>query len=1333
MGSSRRSTIAGSLRAILLALVVVASPVYSQATRVMSLHGPDVTNVRFKIADSGGSADLGVGVRWGLAAAFEEVNRAGGVQSFNLSLQALDDQYVASNTVVNVRSFINQSLFGIVGLVGTPTVKAALPYTNSANFPLIGSFTGTGAIRTPFNKYYVNIRAGYPDETAGAEQKISLRRYFVFAQLKSHSFPIVVLVATTPRPFSLHRPPMFSRLSVEAMVKYLTSVLLLNRISVYVQDDAFGQVGIDGVNASMTAIGMPIHSLAKFDRNCAVVTCADSYFTSGINTLLSGVVAPQAIVMVGTYGPLSRFVNLYRADPRSNGDSVIFMTVSFVGASSLMRALALTNDTRNVLVTNVVPNPWDTRLALIPRYQSALAKVCPSCQPDFTSLEGYITGRVVAAVLQWTPSLTNTSRESFLNILYDTPVFQLDGLRLGPYYPSTVSGGCNQGLRQIWTTKYEFNATLGSYEFQLVPEAGLAWDSTCFFDYANNLKRPYHFGQIYELGSSIGSSISTGLALAFKQINTELAGVYGHMLNLRSYAVSNGSQSVERLNFTISADRVLGLTGLQGRAEILDPVYRLALSQAGANNSVVATTGVPVLPVYDFVDGNSSFRSPFVQSILNIRPSSYDELFAQASHLAATGHSDISILYENTTFGTTLKNEAVIALMVNQVVPLTVTTFSPCSNIGCLDEELAAVIAGPVDYQTELIRIPTAILLLTQDLWTIKTAIVQVPALISASVTETRSKRETFVLGSWVDAESSLLFLQSASANGNASRIVWSSVVPLPTDTSYQIVVDFQRAVTMYSAPVGTARVAALEGFITAKFIALNIERVLSADSLVDGSKLLGSVYFSSVFLTGGFRAGPFSYTTLCDPTDERCACNQGSRTIFLFDLTSNAGNMTYASTIQYDGCGAPKVTTYTGPDILDQREKYATDFLYGFSRISRFQPVAAGLVVLLMVVFLLELICSVAFVIKKYGFRIRGETKNDEDNENMASKPAVPVNPPLIRDSVDNTLILAYTIFDAIQIALNIMHTKPFQFAFDRAKSLFTIIAFLGWEIPWALYWSSYAYILGGWTAIVGLIAYSSGENVDARGSILLVVFLAGAVVILGIIFLYIRYRWPHRYRESAKADKVNRLVKVFRGQDKSMGRSSMAMSSAGSLKSRGAGMEKARMSRENIRAVFSRWYEQGKIALPQLTALERAIDCYHPFLLICYQLSGANHEKFFEYLFKMNIGDLIYHEPIVDMGSIPVLNGGFQAATPTDGAINHNASLATSGGKTGSVMFPGSVHLLGSRLMDHSEPGRGAGVAHRDTGKHVSGFILPTPETVPEDIGDGTDGRGEIRPPEM
>src|SRR3546814_7996656 len=68
--------------------------------------------------------------------------------------------------------------------------------------------------------------------------------------------------------------------------------------------------------------------------------------------------APQAVVMVGAYKPVAEFIKVARRIDMNP----TFVNISFVGSAALAEALG--RDGEGVVITQVVPLPWDGSIPL---------------------------------------------------------------------------------------------------------------------------------------------------------------------------------------------------------------------------------------------------------------------------------------------------------------------------------------------------------------------------------------------------------------------------------------------------------------------------------------------------------------------------------------------------------------------------------------------------------------------------------------------------------------------------------------------------------------------------------------------------------------------------------------------------------------------------------------------------------------------------------------------------------------------------------------------------------------------------------------------------------
>jgi branched-chain amino acid transport system substrate-binding protein len=193
MDRSRSRIFAG-----LVILFAVASPLHARAeTGVTS----DAILFGQAAALEGPSSALGEGMRQGILAAFAEINAKGGVHGRKLHLVSRDDGYDPDRSVVQTTKLIEEdSIFALIGAVGTPTAIATVPISSARNVPFIGPFTGAEFLRAPELRSVVNIRASYSAEA-------------------------------------------------EAWIKHLTEDLHFTNIAIFYQDDSFGRDGLAGVGA----------------------------------------------------------------------------------------------------------------------------------------------------------------------------------------------------------------------------------------------------------------------------------------------------------------------------------------------------------------------------------------------------------------------------------------------------------------------------------------------------------------------------------------------------------------------------------------------------------------------------------------------------------------------------------------------------------------------------------------------------------------------------------------------------------------------------------------------------------------------------------------------------------------------------------------------------------------------------------------------------------------------------------------------------------------------------------------------------------------------------
>jgi ABC-type branched-subunit amino acid transport system substrate-binding protein len=364
---------------------------------------------------TGPSQELGTEMKKGISLAFDAQNAAGGVRGRRIALEFRDDQYQPQSAEVAARDLLDvlspassparcpsttsavvagdqpvstgalvrgpNAVLALVGSVGTPTMVRSAPIAVETGSLFFGAFTGAAKvlrddISGACRKYIFNVRASYAQEARATveffkKQRVGDSRHFI-------SFD---------------------------------------------QNDSFGQAGYDGLVAALTATdGAPSSPITRFrytrDDQASVPAQVQATTSYLAKLLADGGNHVVGILMTDTYGPATTYIRgvrdwQYAADAeqtttdKAHRLTLLFSNVSFVGPNSLAARLrdagtVATPDGRKpytdgVFVSQVVPNYESDNSDGVRDYLKALAAA--GLDPSFTSLEGYLSGRIFAAGL----------------------------------------------------------------------------------------------------------------------------------------------------------------------------------------------------------------------------------------------------------------------------------------------------------------------------------------------------------------------------------------------------------------------------------------------------------------------------------------------------------------------------------------------------------------------------------------------------------------------------------------------------------------------------------------------------------------------------------------------------------------------------------------------------------------------------------------------------------------------------------------------------------------------------------------------------------------------
>ncbi len=170
------------------------------------------------------------------------------------------------------------------------------------------------------------------------------------------------------------------------IVRQLTN-LGLKKIAVFHQNDAYGKAGLDGVTLALEALNLKPVATATVERNTVAVDAA-------VKTIIAA--APDAVVQISAYNSCAAFIRA----ARKAGYGGTFHNVSFVGTQALADALG--KDGAGVVVSQVMPSPYNPARAIAREFVDAVKKAGGEAQANFSSMEGYLAAKVFAEGLRRT-------------------------------------------------------------------------------------------------------------------------------------------------------------------------------------------------------------------------------------------------------------------------------------------------------------------------------------------------------------------------------------------------------------------------------------------------------------------------------------------------------------------------------------------------------------------------------------------------------------------------------------------------------------------------------------------------------------------------------------------------------------------------------------------------------------------------------------------------------------------------------------------------------------------------------------------------------------------
>ncbi len=385
---------------------------FSNTIDATPLSADNMIKVGMTAALTGPSQTLGKSMKEGIEIYFNKINAMGGIFGKKLKLIVLDDKYEPELAGRNMRHLIDQDhVIVVIGNVGTPTATITIPIANEKKTLLFGALTGADILRkTKPDRYIINLRASYQEEI---------------------SMMITNLLATGIKP---------------------------DEIAFFTQNDAYGDSGYDSAMSVLKKAGYTHPEglpHGRYKRNTTNVE-------AGLADILNNVEkTPKAFIIVGTYKPSAKFINLAKIE----FPDALFLNLSFVGAVALNSEL---KNSHNVIVTQVVPY-FNMELPAIREYHDDIKKYLPGAKPGFISLEGYLVAKLFVKALEKAATDNKLTHEGIIDTFekmhnVDIGIGELISFdqnnhqALHVAWPTTIINGETQPMD--WST-FNVNKTLG--------------------------------------------------------------------------------------------------------------------------------------------------------------------------------------------------------------------------------------------------------------------------------------------------------------------------------------------------------------------------------------------------------------------------------------------------------------------------------------------------------------------------------------------------------------------------------------------------------------------------------------------------------------------------------------------------------------------------------------------------------------------------------------------------------------------------------------------------------------------------------------------------------
>ena len=338
---------------------------------------------------SGAFKSLGEDYRNGSLLAFDQVNGAGGVNGRKIKLISLDDAYNADKAAENTRQLVQQGdMLCCFNHMFTNTVRASLPIAMDAGVPYVGPYTGTPEIYRNDKPLLFVTRASFADE-------------------------------------------------LNKILSYVTTIGYQRIALVYYTGKAGDELRND-VIAGLKSRGksLKVYADMPFGGKPDTALAASNVLSKeSPDAVILGVSASDAVAFL-------------RAQKEAKQRPAYFAR-SFVGSNQLHEDLGA--DSSGIVVSQLVPSPFNPSGRVVREYLDLLAKRDAKAIPSFVEFEGFINSKLM--ILALGKAGANVTRESLAQ-----SISALGRVDLGGYIVD-FSGGKHIGSRYVELTMLRADGT----------------------------------------------------------------------------------------------------------------------------------------------------------------------------------------------------------------------------------------------------------------------------------------------------------------------------------------------------------------------------------------------------------------------------------------------------------------------------------------------------------------------------------------------------------------------------------------------------------------------------------------------------------------------------------------------------------------------------------------------------------------------------------------------------------------------------------------------------------------------------------------------------------